>query len=410
MLDIASGPSSPLRKLLVAVGKNTFLSYVSTTEPPQNTTKGVGEAAAVLSATASAKKDRLEQLMRVADKVKGGSDKKRDAVYRVDSHFSELNAFIQTQDGSPAPLDELIADLYQAYNYLVETQTSGSSLDAAKRTASGSGMNPLKTLQQKARKYPNPVNNWVIALTRQGWNMVVGGTRSELSGMMGQEILPLCQRGIQGRFPFSKQTQKEVTLLDFTRFFGPGQLMESFFREHIQPFTDTTQSPWRWKSTNGHPVGISNRILLQFENIARIRRIFFSGGESGPMVGFSLKPLYLDNASRRFLLDINGQSVTYRHGPTRQFNLTWPSPNDTTGQSSIMFEDTNGKNFTKIEEGVWGWFKLLKNAEVKRNGQADRYLVTFSLKGHQIELQLRANSINNPFMMKELEAFQCPKL
>lgn len=407
-LEAASSPSSPVRKLLMAVGKETSLSVVPKEQSAKDVAQGLGEAASVLSTAADSQKTRLEQLMRASGKVRS-EEEPLSSLYRVDSHFKQLNALVQTQDGNPPPIDDLINDLYEVYSYLSELQASGSALDAAKRTASGGNVNPLKQLQQKAKLLPKPVQGWVMALTNQGWSMVVGGTRHELSGMLGQQILPLCQRGIQGRFPFSARLKPEVTLLDFTRFFAPGQLVDSFFTEHIQPFADTRRSPWRWKTANGHPMGISNQVLRQFEQIGKIRSTFFSAGGKSAQIGFSVKPVYLDTASRRVVLDINGQTVTYQHGPAILHTLRWPSPNDTTGQSSIRFDSTDGKSYTLAEEGVWAWFKLLTHAELKQQGQADRFRIAFELQGHRLELELRADSVDNPYLMN-LEAFRCPRL
>lgn len=406
VLEAASSPSSPVKKILELVEKNTYLTY--TPDDPARLAEGVGDAASVISTKASVQQSRLKQLMSAAGNV--SPDENKGPVYQVESSFNALNELVQEVDGNPPVIDELIADFYDSFNFLTEMKSSGTALDAAKQTAASGGESPLKLLQDKAEQLPAPVSKWVMALSRQGWSMVVGGTKSELSSMLGQEILPLCQRGIEGRFPFAEDTSKEVTLLDFSRFFGPGQLMDTFFNENIKPFADTRRSPWRWRAANGHPMGISDQVLHQFENIARIRSTFFPTGGSQPQIGFSLKPVYMDTGSQVFILDVNGQTVSYRHGPARVSNLQWPSKNDTTNQSSATFVDTNGQSFTKAENGLWGWFKLLKSSDIQRGGQPDRFIVTFSQQGHNVELELRASSVNNPFLMQELEAFRCPKL
>ncbi|WED22938.1 type VI secretion system membrane subunit TssM [Vibrio sp. JC009] len=410
ILEAASSPSSPVKKLLTTVEKNTYLTKKDqAASKAAGVAEGLGEAAATLSTSADMQKARLERMMQAAGKVNSG-DGTQAPVYQVESAFKEINELVQEVDGNPPLIDELVGDFYNSFNFLSEMQSSGTALDAAKQSASGEGRNPLKLLQQKAKQLPNPVNKWILALSSQGWNMVVGGTRSELSSMLGQEILPLCQKGIEGRFPFSTNMSKEVTLLDFTRFFGPGQLMDQFFNENIKPFADTRRSPWRWRAANGHPMGISNSVLRKFETIAKIRSTFFPSGGSQPQIGFSLKPVFMDTGSQRFVLDINGQTVSYRHGPARVSNLQWPSKKDTTGQSSATFVDADGKSSTKVESGIWGWFKLLKSAELQRGGQADKFMVVFEQQGHRVEMELRANSVNNPFMMRELEAFRCPRL
>ncbi len=157
-------------------------------------------------------------------------------------------------------------------------------------------------------------------------------------------------------------------------------------------------------------MGASNRVLRQFEDIAKIRDTFFAGGGKQPKIQFGLKPVFLDSKSSRFVLDLDGQKLAYRHGPARTTKLTWPPPDGTTGRSKILFEDVDGGTSSQVEEGVWGWFKLLKDADVKETPLADRFLVTFSREGHKIELELKANSVINPFRMQMLESFNCPKL
>ena len=291
-----------------------------------------------------------------------------------------------------------------------DLEASGSSLSAAKQRAAGGGKDPIKNLQRRASRLPKPINNWLYALSDRGWNVVVKDTRNELSRMWAQEVLPLCTKGIQGRYPLAKDPSKEVTLQDFAHFFGPGQLMDSFFSEHIKPFANTNTSPWRWRKADGHPMGVSNRVLKQFEHMAKIRDTFFATGGKVPRIQFSLKPTFMDNEVARFVLDLDGQKLTYRHGPARATKLIWPPPDGTTGQTRILFEDINKRAHSDVEEGVWAWFKLQDKAEMKDTPLADRFLLTFTLEGHKIELELSASSVINPFRMPELESFTCPKL
>ncbi len=155
-------------------------------------------------------------------------------------------------------------------------------------------------------------------------------------------------------------------------------------------------------------MGISTSNLRQFERAAHIRDTFFTGGNQ-PAVTFSLKPSYLDASISRFMLDLDGQKITYRHGPARTTKMDWPAP-DATGRVSILFEDLNGKNATHTEEGPWAWFRLLDKMDVKETQQADRFMISFTKDGHTARFELRASSIINPFRMSDLEEFQCPRL
>jgi type VI secretion system protein ImpL len=368
------------------------------------------EAAKELSSRAQSEIYRLQALMRAANKsgLSAPGTEQEDPVRQVDESFERLNMLVQRRGDNPAPIEALIGDLGDLLNFLADLEAAGGSaaLDAAK--AAGGGKDPVKLLRRRAKRLPQPVSGWIYALSDRGWSAVVGSSRSQLSSIWQTDVLPLCRRGIQGRYPFSRQTQREVTLADFGAFFGPGGSMDSFFKDHIKPFVNTQSRPWRWRKAGGHPMGISTSNLRQFERAAHIRETFFTKGET-PSVSFSLKPSYLDSDVARFMLDLDGQKLTYRHGPARTTRLVWPAP-DATGRVSVLFEDLNRKSVSDAEEGPWAWFRLLDKMQVKDTQQADRFVVSFQLEGHTARFELRASSIINPFRMPELEAFRCPNL
>lgn len=421
VLDIASGPSSPLRKLLQAVQANTIL----TTTPEEKRAKpkagdGLkGAADDLATATglnrgAGYRKQRLQTLMRAAGKVTEGGEevKVKDPILsQVEESFERLNQLLKKEGDAPVPLEGLIKDLTDLMNYLADLDAVGGSaaLAAAKERIAGAGKDPIKRLQRRARRLPKPLKQWLFTMSDRGWGAVVKTTRSQLSTTWRADAQLLCQEGIQGRYPMVKESAQEVTLDDFANFFGPGQMIDSFFNEHIKPFADTSKRPWRWRKSGGHPMGISSSNLRQFERAAQIRDAFFAGGAKKAGINFSMKPSHLDSTIKRFTLDLDGQQLTYRHGPTRSINMLWPAPN-AVGRSQIQFEDLNGNVYTQKKEGFWSWFRLLDSAEVKRSAQADRFEIIFKQHTHTARIELKASSIRNPFSLPELGAFRCPQL
>jgi type VI secretion system protein ImpL len=368
VLDVASGPSSPLRKLLHSVEQNTTLSKPPADLlkglPDMDKAKGIADAITDISSKAQGQRYRLQQLMRAADAA-GDATEKQDQgdpiILQVDEEFERLNDLAQQRGGAPAPIEALIGDLGDLTNFLSDLEAAGGegALEAAK--GAGGSKDPVKLLRRRAKRLPRPLNKWIFALSDRGWGVVVGSSRRQLSTIIGAEVAPLCERGIQGRYPLNKNTDKEVTLSDFGRFFAPGGVMDSFFEEQIKPFANTLTRPWRWKDAGGHPMGISVSTLRQFERAAQIRKVFFSSGGEKPKVRFSLKPLYLDADASRFMLDLDGQKISYRHGPARTSQVTWPAP-DPIGRVSILFEDLKGKTVRASQEvpgpgsGCWtGW-------------------------------------------------------
>ncbi len=136
--------------------------------------------------------------------------------------------------------------------------------------------------------------------------------------------------------------------------------------------------------------------------------MFFQEGGQQPAVRFHLRPLFLDAQVSRFLLDINGQQLTYQHGPARGRKIEWPGPFGS-DRVRVVFERINGGTFSIVEDGPWAWFRLLDLSAVDKMRSADRVLLTFSTAKLAARYELRATSVTNPFSRNEVARFRCPK-
>ncbi|MCP3869020.1 MAG: type VI secretion system membrane subunit TssM [Gammaproteobacteria bacterium] len=418
VLDVATGPASPIRKLLQAVADNTKLSHPPLGAigglPAGEGVKSVAEVAANMSTQAQIQKQRLEKLMRAGKSAGVGIDgvsKDDGLISQVEDEFQLLDEMVQKRDDKTTPLDDVFERLVDLLNLLVDLNSvgnrGGAALEAAIRQVSGNGEDPVTELVRYAKtRLRWPIKNWVIDLAEGSWGTVVDSTNDQLGILWKGSVLALYNKGIAGRYPLDPNNDLEVTLTDFGRMFGPGRVLDSFFNKNIAPFVNTDTIPWRWRDKGGHP-GVSEESLVEFERAAHIRDTFFSHGGDKPRIEFSLKPVYLDSKARRIVIDLAGQKVVYRHGPARSFKLVWPAPSDT-GYVRITFENQHGEKSSRTTEGPWAWFKLLDQAQIRNTQLADRFLVVFELGGNTARFELRASSIVNPFQMQPLREFTCP--
>jgi type VI secretion system protein ImpL len=135
--------------------------------------------------------------------------------------------------------------------------------------------------------------------------------------------------------------------------------------------------------------------------------MYFTGGGKQPLLPFSLRAVDLDRSISRFSLDVEGQQITYRHGPTRWQKLQWPGP-DGSNQSRISFEARSGSMHSHSTDGQWSWFRLLDQSNLRRTSQANRMNILFNINKLSAKYELRGNSINNPFRLQLLSKFRAP--
>jgi len=240
-----------------------------------------------------------------------------------------------------------------------------------------------------------------VAGRSQGRNGGQGGSRwRAVAARYQTEVAGECQQLIAGRYPFVARSTSEVALADFGRVFGPGGVFDTFFKDRMAPLVDTSTSPWRWKQ-GAAGIG-SGTSLTQFQTADRIRQIYFPPGSQLPTMHFNLAPESLDSAVPRLAIDIDGQSLEYRHGPIRSQTISWPGLLQ--AQATVLFEESGGGGPNRSYQGPWALFHLLDDATIQPQSDV-RYLVTLSAGGHTARLILEAASVRNPFARNELRSF-----
>jgi type VI secretion system protein ImpL len=115
-------------------------------------------------------------------------------------------------------------------------------------------------------------------------------------------------------------------------------------------------------------------------------------------------PDRLDGDVSRFVIELNGESFDYRHGPRREWSIKWPG--EGFGVTRIMFEEANGGRPTVVEEGPWSFFRLLDDSTVVRQSDI-QYTATFTAGGKSIDVLLQASSVRNPLARRDLHNFSC---
>jgi type VI secretion system protein ImpL len=217
------------------------------------------------------------------------------------------------------------------------------------------------------------------------------------------KVLPFCRQAITGRFPFALGSGVEISFADLARLFGAGGLFDQFTERQLATYVDTAQRPWRWL----RPIGSSNGALAPLELARRLRDGLFAGG-AAPRAGFALKPLDLDPGAGRVALDLDGQVVSYAHGPVQPVHMDWPAPSGSRLVRLTFVPVDGGTPAVRSKEGPWGWFRLLQEAQLALQGRPDLYAVTFAAGTHAASFELQADSVDNPFDLGLFQRFRCP--
>ncbi|WP_404365749.1 type VI secretion system membrane subunit TssM [Marinobacter sp.] len=380
-----AGPEAPIGRLMKAVRLNTELSR------PDETSAGADAAGDAASSRLAQRSRALSGLMQA---MPGEAEEQTTLVDRAfkpmhqieDETFDRLQAeakliaryFEEQSGGRPAALATVSRDQFDeaVRGFFSTAGDNGSAL------------------------FTNMFQGFVSDSRRQ---VKVSVTR-KINEIWRSMVYSDYQQAIAGNYPFTRESVTDVALTDFANFFGYGGTLDQFFERYLAIHVDTSQSPWRLKND----IGISRRSLQLFENARKIREAFFERGSRTPAVAFALKPVYLDSRITQFMLDIDGQTLVYRHGPARTVGFSWP---EQAGARQTRISLTPGRSEQESAQqtwqGTWAVFRMLQAAGAMNTSSRTQGL-NILLDEYLARLELTTGSVKHPFDAAMLESFRLP--
>jgi len=400
--NVLSGPTSPIVNILNAVARETDLLAIPADQAAlEGATGAAGTVGGVLAGRKLSPTGRLFlEAMANAETADGSPPPPEPGAYVTD-RFSWLQGLVTGQDGQPSQLDALIATLLEVYQELNNLNIGGGT------GTPGVNSTALARFQQAAKGLKGPMERWSQQIAVGSSGIAAGNTRAGIDGMWQANVLPFCAQATKNVYPFNRSATTEISLQDFTRLFAPGGTLDTFFAENLSQLVDVRTRPWTFKKVNDTDLGISDAVLKQFENAAAIRDAFFPG-TAAPKWEFEITPFVLDPSAQLVILEIDGQQVGLRQGDAqpRPVRITWPGTVSTARLTLVPPSPTSES--TLVRDGPWAWFKMLDAAQKRDMSAPDRKQVIFRVGGRLSSFTLQLGSVQNPFTLSALSAFQCP--
>jgi type VI secretion system protein ImpL len=309
---------------------------------------------------------------------------------------------------SPTPLDSVLGQLDELAAPLAQ-------LVGAEERGERFPEEPLADFNKRLEQLPasagEPMGRWLEEFTDPLPIWLSGGIRKEINNSWRREALAFCRTVFRNRYPLAPLSSQDVTLADFSKFFGAGGVLERFLyggeQYRLSTFVDMTKDTWVWRSDVSKE-GIPGAKLQQLRFGTQLKEAFFSAGSPRPAVRFELTPLSLDDKASRVVLELDAQQLSYAHGSATSQSWWWPGPRGS-GRARLQFFPKAGASapVELNEDGEWGWFRLLDRARITPLADED-FQLAFEVGDYHASFTLRASSAVNPFRLK-VEDFRCPQ-
>ena len=190
---------------------------------------------------------------------------------------------------------------------------------------------------------------------------------------------------------------------DFAQLFGAGGLLDDFYVRKLATLVDTGTNPWSFKPVDGAKP-VNSTALADFQRGARIKEVFFRSGGKTPSFKVDMRALDLADGLKEVSVDIDGQAMKFATGGPAS-TVQWPSARVA---SQIKVQTTPPMAAPLTFDGPWALFRLFDRFDVQPTAQPEKFQITMNLEGKKARFEVTANSVFNPFRLKEIQQFRCP--
>jgi type VI secretion system protein ImpL len=319
-----------------------------------------------------------------------------------------------------APLQQLINEQNQWQNlqqkiralrvYLLQMQINGDeeAYNVAKtHLLAPSAPNAITQLAEYAKQLPNPWQAWLALAVDSSWQLIALRTQAYLAQLWQQQVFAAYEQKLANRFPFAADVQQEVSLTDFSLFFAPNGLLDSYFSHYLRPFIDTSSIPWQLKKLANQTIAINPAALIALQQAAIIQRMFYPVEQAKPALEFKLLPLAIDARITSLSLVINGQQLSYPADDT-SLTVIWPGDKNMP-EAKLVYQDQTGTHPVVDFKGPWALFRLLQQGTLLASKDPKHFVLAMNVNTKLIQLELISKEPLSPFTRDLLSQFILPE-
>ncbi len=323
-----------------------------------------------------------------------------------------LNNLVSSPDLQQSALYEVFVNLRQLHSYLQgilnTPDLKKSAFKAAVNRMQDPNNDPITTIHQLAEQNPEPLKSWLNTIANQSWGFILEEAGSHIQAAWQTTIVPTYNQNIANRYPFVQNSEKEVSLQQFTNFLGHRGTLANFYLTYLKPFVNDSNTQWAWRSIDNQHIPFASTLLANLQHAATLQQAFFPNGENKLSIEFTLQPVTLDSNMRTLTLNINGQQAAFqKNGKRLPRTFTWPGNYYSHG-TTVSFITPKSQMVSNTMKGDWGLFKLI-NSSTEGVTEKKALMLNIAAKGHSAKYMLFTEGRINPFLPMNMKHFELPQ-
>ncbi len=263
----------------------------------------------------------------------------------------------------------------------------------------------LSHFLQSSLSLPMPLQNWMYQFIVQVRQLLVQETEQYINTTWRENVVNFYTTYIEGRYPVFRNSQDDIQIEHFNRFFGPKGILQNYINDYLFPFLKTDTVRWSTQKYNDICLTIPAFVMTELERAQLIQQLFFKEKEKS-YEKLMLKVLYLPP---KVTLKIQcGEKIYFIRNKDTQIEINWPLTTDRSYKDLVFTIQKEGiVEYTKIFQGVWHWLRF---TDQQYNMKSTIPLI-FTLKKNEdtvVQCQVQPKHKANIFIHGIIEKFRCP--
>ncbi|MCG9748984.1 type VI secretion system membrane subunit TssM [Vibrio brasiliensis] len=335
------------------------------------------------------------------------SDKKEMA-RQIYIAFTPYHQQVTANDQGTKPIDALLGQFTEMEAWLEKFLSSETPQEMAFNTLTAELKlsNPVSVVAANTAKQPALSVAIIANITQQANEMVMSLAHSYLNSSWQEEVFDTYQNTIAAYYPFNKSSSLDAATNDVASFFKSNGVLDKFYQSKLKGFSTDERSPFLAGLLPNTGLALDPNVWQMIDKAADIRNALFLQDPQNLSLQFQLKALEMSPDLTQFSIVAEKSLFTYQHGPRLWSKQNWSATD--VDKDSIGFQ-LRAQDVQVADEkftGSWAWFKLIEPRVISATSQSTR--VKFSHKDSQVELSIKTQGQNNPFVPNFFSAFTLP--
>ncbi|WP_394822136.1 type VI secretion system membrane subunit TssM [Pendulispora albinea] len=245
-------------------------------------------------------------------------------------------------------------------------------------------------------------------------NSVTVGASGVIQAQWETQVWSKWHDKLEGKYPFTN-SGADAPLPDFIDFFRQGDgVLWSFYDATLRPTLDRSGNRFSPSRRARSAVPYMPEFLSNcLSRGADITETVFPPKADGAVVAFDVNLHSVSERIAEVVLEVEGQTRTYRNEPERWLTVTWPGKGAHGAKLKVRGE---GLNEEIGRQGDFGLFRLLDAADVRAGTANERpvLIATFEIRGTrppaQVKLDIKPSREQNPLTSGFFRGYSCPRV